>query len=314
MAAPRVAIIGAGGIGKHHAKWWALEGADVCAFSGTSIESTARAREGLTALFDFRGNAYTSVEEMIEKEQPEYVDVCSPPALHHKHVLAALEAGCHVLCEKPFVFEAGVVREELLESARQLVDLANSSNLRLVVSTQYSAAGPVMENIWRASKDNEPLLHFVGRLESPAKNRPPDPVRIWVDLSPHPISVMLKALPGGKVLWETLSKSFCGYEAIAEMQVESMDGRRVVCRIITRNTMQPPSNVRHFEFNDYPISIEGQNDEQGIYCARFETPDGNHIHPDMMRLAIRAFGKGQPCVDSAESLANLDIMLRILES
>ena len=27
--AARVAVVGASGIGKHHAKWWALEGADV---------------------------------------------------------------------------------------------------------------------------------------------------------------------------------------------------------------------------------------------------------------------------------------------
>ena len=32
----KVAVIGAKGIGRHHAKWWHTEGVEVCAFAGTS--------------------------------------------------------------------------------------------------------------------------------------------------------------------------------------------------------------------------------------------------------------------------------------
>ncbi|HEY4954375.1 MAG TPA: Gfo/Idh/MocA family oxidoreductase, partial [Gemmatimonadaceae bacterium] len=46
--------------------------------------------------------AYPSIEEMLEAERNlDVVAVCSPNGLHARHTIAALEAGCHVLCEKP---------------------------------------------------------------------------------------------------------------------------------------------------------------------------------------------------------------------
>ena len=44
---------------------------------------------------------YASYEEMIEKENPDFIDVCSPSYLHADMSVYALEHGKHVLCEKP---------------------------------------------------------------------------------------------------------------------------------------------------------------------------------------------------------------------
>ncbi len=46
-------------------------------------------------------NGYTNIEEMLEKEQPDMVSVCSPNRFHADQAIAALKQGCHVLCEKP---------------------------------------------------------------------------------------------------------------------------------------------------------------------------------------------------------------------
>jgi predicted dehydrogenase len=42
--------------------------------------------------------------EVIE-EQPDIIIVGSPPGVHHAHAKAALEAGAHVMCEKPFTLD-----------------------------------------------------------------------------------------------------------------------------------------------------------------------------------------------------------------
>ena len=44
---------------------------------------------------------YDDLELMLDGEAPDFVDVASPPALHHEAARAALEAGAHVIVEKP---------------------------------------------------------------------------------------------------------------------------------------------------------------------------------------------------------------------
>ena len=72
---------------------------------------------------------YRRVEDLLAAEKPEIVLVGTPPALHAGHVRASLEAGAHVLCEKPFV--------TTLEEADGLIDLARRSGKLLAVNNQY---------------------------------------------------------------------------------------------------------------------------------------------------------------------------------
>src|SRR3984957_8605383 len=44
---------------------------------------------------------YDDLELMLDGEAPDFVDVASPPGLHHEAAQAALRAGAHVLVEKP---------------------------------------------------------------------------------------------------------------------------------------------------------------------------------------------------------------------
>jgi predicted dehydrogenase len=310
----RVAVAGARGIGKHHARWWELEGAEVCAFAGASPDSLASTRQALTDFFGFSGRAYSSLPEMIEREHPGIVDICSPPMCHYDHVRTALEAGCHVLCEKPFVYDPALDRAAILERAQALVDLANGRGLRLCVCTQYSAGARDFARIWKQCRNGENITHYHGHLEAPAKNRPPDPERVWVDLSPHLLSVLLNLAPEGEVVWDSLRTTFQGYEASAEFEVRRGAAPPLQAFCVTRNATQPPFNVRHFKYNGYPFAVEGENDGQGVYSARIETPDGNYREPDMMRALIRDFLAGTPTTTMQESVTNLDLMLRIRDA
>jgi len=44
---------------------------------------------------------YTSLEDLFANESIDVVSVCSPNIYHAEHAIAALNHGCHVLCEKP---------------------------------------------------------------------------------------------------------------------------------------------------------------------------------------------------------------------
>lgn len=52
--------------------------------------------------YDFsKYNLYTCMDEMLEKEDMDYVDITLPTYLHAEATIKALEKGFHVLCEKP---------------------------------------------------------------------------------------------------------------------------------------------------------------------------------------------------------------------
>ena len=44
---------------------------------------------------------YADAAEMLEREKPDFVDICTPPGTHAGFIAMAAAAGTHVLCEKP---------------------------------------------------------------------------------------------------------------------------------------------------------------------------------------------------------------------
>jgi len=68
---------------------------------------------------------FQDLASMLERSQPEAMIACPVIAAHGPAVRTALEAGCHVLVEKPFVVD--------LEEARELTELAETRNLVLGV-------------------------------------------------------------------------------------------------------------------------------------------------------------------------------------
>ncbi len=67
---------------------------------------------------EFGGTAYDSYEQLVADPDVDVVYVASPHALHHEHVMLALEAGKPVLCEKPVTLEESSTAD-LFEAARE---------------------------------------------------------------------------------------------------------------------------------------------------------------------------------------------------
>ncbi|GMW00704.1 MAG: dehydrogenase [Candidatus Hydrogenedentota bacterium] len=72
-----------------------------------------------------RAKGYTDYREMLKKEQLDVVSVCTPNYLHAEATIAALEAGCHVLCEKPMAVT--------LREADRMIAAAKKAKRKLMV-------------------------------------------------------------------------------------------------------------------------------------------------------------------------------------
>jgi hypothetical protein len=306
----RVAVIGARGIGKHHAHWWSREGAKVCAILGTSQNSLTQTIDGLRDSFGIDPNGFTSFDEMVRTERPDIIDVCSPAPFHFEHVEAALAAGCDVLCEKPFVYDPEKRAGTLLDRARGLAARADTNGRRLGICTQYSVAMPFLRRA--AGKEDAAVGTFVGHLESPAKGRAPDPRRVWVDLSPHVISVALELMPGAYPDWNSLEVDFTGYRAETRLDLRDSAGKRLACTFRCANATEEPLNTRRFILDDEQVDVGGAKDAEGVYCAKFTGPAGEFHEPDMMRLLIRDYLAGLIRTPALSGIVNLEIMLGVL--
>jgi predicted dehydrogenase len=112
MAAKQVAILGAGMIGDVHRRAAMLAGAQVL---GVMASSAERSREVAQAWGI--EEAYGSIEEVAESKA-EIVHICTPNASHVPYAVALMEAGKHVLCEKPL----GVSLEDAQYAAKVAED------------------------------------------------------------------------------------------------------------------------------------------------------------------------------------------------
>ena len=62
--------------------------------------------------------AFADAGEMLAELRPDVVHVTTLPASHHELVLAALAAGCHVLCEKPVAMNTAEAAEMVAAAER----------------------------------------------------------------------------------------------------------------------------------------------------------------------------------------------------
>jgi predicted dehydrogenase len=85
-----------------------VEGAEVVAIASARRSSA----EAAAAAFGVP-HAYDDWRRMLDEHRPDLVCIATPTVTHAEMTLAALDAGAHVLCEKPTAMDAGEARAML---------------------------------------------------------------------------------------------------------------------------------------------------------------------------------------------------------
>jgi len=99
MASARIGVVGVGTFGINHLRCFRQ-----MEYTGEAeLVAACDTNEALLQqrLQEFSFRPYSDYREMLEKEDLDGITVVTPDPLHHDIVLAAAEAGVHVLCEKP---------------------------------------------------------------------------------------------------------------------------------------------------------------------------------------------------------------------
>ncbi|HRK61106.1 MAG TPA: Gfo/Idh/MocA family oxidoreductase [Candidatus Omnitrophota bacterium] len=89
----------------------------ICDLNAAAAEATAK-KFGIAKF-------YSNIQEMLDREKPDLVDICTPPASHAGVALTAIDAGCHVLIEKPMALTE--------EECDEVIRAADKKNLKICV-------------------------------------------------------------------------------------------------------------------------------------------------------------------------------------
>src|SRR6266567_1766855 len=124
MSDRRVGIIGAGFGAQVHAPGFRSEGWEVAAICSRNREKAEKAARAAGI-----PDVHADPMELIRRDDLAAVAITTPPGSHHELSIAALKAGKHVLCEKPFALDA--------KQAAEMRELAEKTGRTAMVNHEF---------------------------------------------------------------------------------------------------------------------------------------------------------------------------------
>lgn len=244
MSRLRAGVIGVGYLGRFHAqKYAALEDVDLVGIADVSRERAdeVAAEVGTTAFTDYR--------ELLD--QVDLVSIVVPTQYHFPVAKDCLEAGCHILLEKPVT--------QTVEEADELIRMAGNRRLVFQVGhlERFNPAIMALKGVLKG-----PLFIESHRL-APFKPRGTD-VNVVLDLMIHDIDIILNMVPSSVKLVNSVGVPVLSHEvdiANARLQFENGCVANVTASRVSREGMR---KIRIFQPDAY-ISIDYQERKISIF-------------------------------------------------
>lgn len=171
----RTAVIGVGSMGQHHARLYdSLETSELVGLADTN--------EAVGATAEKYGTRYFKDYTKLLDEKPHLVSIAVPTSLHREVALAALEAGCHLLIEKPI--------SDTIEGAQAIIDSARERSLKVFVGhvERFNPAVIALKQAIDQGMLGE--VHSISSLRVGARNVRIFDTGIILDLGSHDIDLI----------------------------------------------------------------------------------------------------------------------------
>ncbi|MDF1575577.1 MAG: Gfo/Idh/MocA family oxidoreductase [Bacteroidales bacterium] len=216
--------------------------------------------------------AYTDVSEMVAKEQIDVVIICTPHPNHREPTLAAMEAGAHVLIEKPLASS--------LEDCDAMIEASKACGKQIGVVCQRRWYPPAMRvrKAIDAGKIGKPVFGTVNMLgwrdESYYKS---DPWRgtwkgegggVLVNQAPHQLDMLQWFM--GEIeecygLWSNLNHPYIEVDDTASAILKFRNG--AVANIIVSNSQKPGIFGKVHVHGENGASVGVQTDGGAMFVA-----------------------------------------------
>tara|TARA_Y100000310_G_scaffold94862_1_gene92641 strand:- start:8330 stop:9301 length:972 start_codon:yes stop_codon:yes gene_type:complete len=185
MKSIKAAVIGAGIMGKNHARVYSnLDGVNLVAISDIDTEVVKSVGE------EYNIKYYPDYLDMIQTEELDVISICVPTILHNKVAMDVITKGIHVLIEKPI--------STTLSEADEIISAANENKIKLMVG-HIERFNPVVIELKKRIQNNE--LGKIYKVHCERLSLFPKRIRdvgVMIDLAIHEIDI-LKYLISSKV-------------------------------------------------------------------------------------------------------------------
>jgi len=305
----RVAVVGAGVMGRYHANnYAALRGVDLVAVADPEPQRRAE------ALSSFDCRAYRSVEEMLAAESIDAASVAVPTSLHFAVTKRLLEAGVHVLVEKPVATEVA--------QAKELAALSKRLGLVLQVGhiTRFYRAVQLL-----GERVTEPYLIEARRMVPYARVKD---VGVVLDLMIHDLDIVLRLIPGEPVELSVVGRALNGtaLEDVAAAQI-TFDGGCIARFLASRVApdaerslvISEPHQTLRLDFAKEPyteIAIYRQptaSSETGhVQLDRHVVHEDNPLRSELEHFLARIRSDAPPIGTLDDDLRSLALATRLL--
>ena len=243
-----VGVIGVGSMGHNHVRVYAeMDSSNLIAVADVNAEAAERVGRA------YRLNAYTDYREMLAREKLDLVSVAVPTRLHRQVVEDAINAGVHVLVEKPI---AATVKE-----GEEMIALAERKGVKLTVGHIERFNPAILELKHRLDEEQLGRIFQIHvRRTGPFPPRVED-VGVVIDLATHDLNIV-EYLTGSQIrslFAETERRIHAKYEDLVSAVMRFRNGTIGVLDI----NWLTPTKIRE-------LSIVG---ERGMFLVNYLSQD-----------------------------------------
>ncbi len=251
-------------------------GANISALVSSSLASAKSSAKKLNNESNIKSQAYATLEEAIERNKIDIVVISTPVQFHYQYLKTAINAGCHIFCEKPLWWPT---LDELEESdfrqietkTIELLQLCHLHKVIIQLNTQWPLTLPTFYEIYPQHHATEQSINTFSMWLSPQST---DSSMI-IDSVPHLLSMLYAIAGSGRI--QNIDSNYALNRTTKELKIE-FEYLYTIGSIYVDLTLTPTDSIpksaayslngnrvdRHVELENYLISLQSSDKQLPI--------------------------------------------------